>query len=411
MSISTTGATRAQTLSILTGASVMLSLAMGMRQSLGLFLDPITRDLGISAADFTFALAIQNIVWGVTQPFIGALADRWGCRLVAVGGTLIYAAGLGLTMVATGPLALTLGSGVLIGVALSCTAASIAMTASARAVSPASRSLVLGIVSGAGSIGTFVAAPLAQSMIAGGSWQLALAAFIGLAAAMLPAAFLAGGADRIDHPVERGTAPSMSAALAEAFGHTGYLIMAAAFFVCGLQLVFITTHLPNYLSSCGFDPMLGAQTLAVIGAFNILGSYLFGWLGGRYPKHLLLGLCYILRSLIITAYFMLPVSEASTLLFGAGMGLLWLGVVPLVNGLVAQIFGLTFMGMLSGIAFFSHQVGSFLGAWGGGLIYDALGSYDLAWKSAVAIGLIAGVSQLFMDSRPTARIAEARLAA
>ena len=199
----------------------------------------------------------------------------------------------------------------------------------------------------------------------------------------------------------------MSRALAEAFGHGGYLIMSAAFFVCGLQLVFITNHLPNYIADCGLDPMLGAQTLALIGIFNVAGSYLFGWLGGRYPKHLLLGLIYILRSLIITAYFMLPVSYASTLMFGAAMGMLWLGVVPLVNGLVAQIFGLRFMAMLTGIAFFSHQVGSFLGAWGGGLIYDAMGSYDLAWKAAVAIGLIAGVAQLLMNDRPTPRMVTA----
>ena len=404
-------ATRAQTLSILTGASVMLSLSMGMRQSLGLFLNPVTRDLGISAADFTFALAVQNIVWGVTQPFVGALADRYGCRLVALAGTLVYAAGLALTMLARGPLDLTLGAGLLIGLALSCTTASIAMTVSARSVSPAARSLVLGIVSGAGSIGTFVAAPLAQELIASDGWQIAMAAYIGLAAVMLPAAFLAGGADRLPQPAAADGAATTAGALREAFGHGGYLIMSAAYFVCGLQLVFITNHLPNYLAICGLDPMLGAQTLALIGVFNVAGSYLFGWLGGRYPKHLLLGLIYILRSLIITAYFLVPVSYASTLLFGAAMGMLWLGVVPLVNGLVAQIFGLRFMTMLTGIAFFSHQIGSFFGAWGGGLIYDALGSYDLAWKFAVSIGLIAGVAQFLMNDRPTPRMMLAAKAA
>jgi predicted MFS family arabinose efflux permease len=187
--------------------------------------------------------------------------------------------------------------------------------------------------------------------------------------------------------------------------------MSAAFFVCGLQLVFLTTHLPTFLANCGQDPMLSAQALATIGGFNVAGCYLLGWLGGRFPKHILLGIVYLLRSLAITAYFLLPVSPASTLVFAAIMGTLWLGVAPLVNGLVAQIFGLRYMATLTGIAFLSHQVGSFLGAWGGGLLYDALGSYDLAWQLGVAIGLIAGVAQLFMDDRPTPRMAQAAAAA
>ena len=398
---------RAQSLSILAGAGVMLSLAMGMRQSLGLFLVPITRDLGLSAADFTLALAVQNIVWGVTQPFVGALADRHGCRPVAIAGALLYAASLALT-IHGGPLGLMLGAGVGIGAALSCTGSALAMSVSARAVSASARSAVLGLVSAAGSLGTFVAAPLAQSLIVSDGWQVALAAFIALAAAMIPAAFFAGGADRIPQVHAKGEASSLRAVLAEARRHRGFITMTAAFFVCGLQLVFITTHLPTFLANCGMDPMLGAQSLATIGAFNVAGSYLFGWLGGKLPKRLLLGGIYILRSLFITIYFMTPVSPASTLIFAAAMGLLWLGVVPLVNGLVAEIFGLRFMATLAGVAFFSHQVGSFLGAWGGGLIYDSLGSYELAWKSAVVIGLIAGAAQLMMDDRPTARMALAR---
>jgi predicted MFS family arabinose efflux permease len=179
--------------------------------------------------------------------------------------------------------------------------------------------------------------------------------------------------------------------------------MSLAFFVCGLQLVFLTTHLPTYLAICGMDPMLGAEALATIGAFNVVGSYLFGWLGGRYPKHLLLGLVYVLRSLFIAAYFALPPSAASTLAFAAAMGTLWLGVVPLVNGLVAEMFGIGFMATLTGVAFFSHQVGSFLGAWGGGLLYDALGSYTLAWELGVAIGLVAGAAQMLLGDPETPR--------
>jgi predicted MFS family arabinose efflux permease len=401
---------RAQSLSILAGASVMLSLAMGMRQSLGLFLGPVTQDLGLTASDFTLALAVQNIVWGVTQPFVGALADRHGSRPVAIAGALLYAASLALT-IQGGAMGLMLGAGVGIGAALSCTGSALAMSASARAVSAASRSSVLGLVSAAGSLGTFVAAPLAQSLIASDGWQVALAAFVGLACAMLPAAYFAGGADRIPRAHGGGEASSLKTVLAEARRHRGFITMTAAFFVCGLQLVFITTHLPTFLANCGMDPMLGAQSLATIGAFNVAGSYLFGWLGGKLPKRLLLGGIYILRSLFITLYFMSPVTPGSTLLFAAAMGLLWLGVVPLVNGLVAEIFGLRFMTTLAGVAFFSHQVGSFLGAWGGGLIYDQLGSYELAWKSAVVIGLVAGAAQLLMDDRPTPRMALARSAA
>jgi predicted MFS family arabinose efflux permease len=284
---------------------------------------------------------------------------------------------------------------------------SVALSAAARTVSPTQRSLILGVVSGAGSLGTFIAAPLAQSLIRSDGWQIAMVAFIGLAAAMLPAALLTGGADRVPRASNTSEAANFQDALGEAFGHGGYVTMALAFFVCGLQLVFITNHLPTYLADCGMDPMLGAEMLATIGLFNIFGSLLFGWLGGRYPKQILLGMVYVLRSLILAAYFILPVSVASTLLFAAFMGTLWLGVVPLVNGLVAEIFGTRFMGMLTGIAFFSHQVGSFLGVWGGGVIYERLGSYDLAWKSAVAIGLAAGLAQLMMSVRPTARMAAA----
>lgn len=403
---------RAQTWPILAGASVMLSLSMGMRQSLGLFVLPVTRDIGVTAADFTFAIAVQNIVWGVTQPLFGALADRFGVRLVALLGTLIYAAGMAVTMTAHGAGALMLGAGILIGIALSCTASSIAMSAGARTATDArARSLVLGLVSAAGSVGAFIAAPLAQGIMDSDGWRMALAAFLGLAAVMLPAAWFTGRADSLPVTVEKGPTLGLKAALGEAFGHGGYLTMAAAFFVCGLQLVFITTHLPVYIATCGLDPMLGAQMLAVIGFFNIGGSYLFGWLGSRYPNHILLAIIYIVRSILITAYFLLPVSTFSTLLFAAAMGLLWLGVVPLVNGLVARMFGLKFMATLTGIAFFSHQLGSFLGAWGGGLIYDALGSYTLAWQLAVAIGLVAGVAQLMMNVRPSPRVAMAAAAA
>ncbi len=389
--------------SILVGASVLLSLAMGMRQSFGLFQPSIIQDVGLTAADFSLATAIQNIVWGLTQPAIGLWADRYGTRWVMVTGVIVYAAGLIVMMVAGSALMFTLGLGICIGIALSCTAASITMTITSRTVSPARRTVAMGAVSAAGSFGLVIASPLAQALISTSGWQMALVGFIGLAAVMLPCALFAGGADRIEIDRVDDNPQRFGDVLQSALGHSGYVVMALAFFVCGLQLVFITTHLPNYLAICGLDPSLGATALALIGLFNMLGSYAFGWLGDRYPKQYLLGGVYIARSVAVAAYFYFPATPVSTMVFAAVMGSLWLGVVPLVNGLVAHLFGLRYMATLTGIAFFSHQVGSFIGAWGGGLIYDYLGSYDRAWQAAVVIGLIAGVFQLMMNVRPPAR--------
>jgi predicted MFS family arabinose efflux permease len=221
---------------------------------------------------------------------------------------------------------------------------------------------------------------------------------------MLPMAFVAGRAGALPNSSSADKDLTLAGALGEARRHSGYVVMSLAFFVCGLQLVFLTTHLPSYLALCGMDPMLGAQALAVIGLFNIIGSWGFGWLGDRHSKRALLGSIYIIRSLAMAAYFMLPVSPTSTLIFAAVMGLTWLGVIPLVNGLVVQMFGIKFLSTLTGIAFLSHQVGSFLGAWGGGAIYDALGSYDRALQAGVIIGLIAGLAQLLAHDRPTRRL-------
>jgi len=399
----------AQTIAVLTGASIMLTMSMGMRQSFGLFVTPVTQDIGISVADFTLAIAVQNFTWGLTQPFIGALADKFGCRSTTVTGALLYAGGLALTTMSTGALGVLIGLGFMIGLAMSCTALSLAMAASARVVSPAKRSIVLGTVSAAGSIGTFLAAPMAQGLIVHYGWQIAMVGFLGLCAVMLPAAFFAGAggkspvrADSMMHSTEESL--SLKGVLREAGSHGGYITMSIAFFVCGLQLVFLTTHLPAYLAICGQSPELSAQALAVIGGFNAAGCYFLGWLGGKFPKHVLLGVVYILRSVSIIIYFVLPPSPATTLIFAAVMGLLWLGVAPLVNGLVAQIFGLRYMATLTGIAFLSHQAGSFLGAWGGGLLFDLNGSYDLAWQIGVAIGITAGVAQILMDDRPTPRM-------
>jgi predicted MFS family arabinose efflux permease len=389
----------------------MLSLAMGMRQSFGLLQPHMIRDIGITAADFSLAIAIQNIVWGATQPFMGIFADRHGARPVALFGVLVYALGLAFAMTATSAWSVTLGMGLCVGLALSCTASNIAMSVTAKTVSPAKRSVAMGSVSALGSLGLTLASPLAQHLISTAGWQTALIGFLGLASVMLPAAWMASRADQIEVPAVTGASQTVTEAIREALGHKGYVVLAIAFFVCGLQLVFITTHLPTYLDICGIDPSVGSTALALVGLFNVLGSYLFGWLGGLYSKRFLLGGIYVLRSLCIAAYFVVPPTPTSTLVFAAAMGTLWLGVVPLVSGLVIHLFGLRYMATLSGVAFLSHQVGSFIGAWGGGLIYSRLGNYDLAWQGAVAIGLAAGLFQMTMNIQPSARILAERNAA
>jgi len=395
---------RSQSLAILGGAAVMLSIGMGMRQSWGLFQPHMIRDLGITAAEFSFAIALQNIVWGASQPFVGALADRYGTRLVMLAGVLIYALGTLASLLAPNALMLTLSAGIAIGIALSCTASTIAMNVTSRTVSPLAQSVAMGSVSAVGSLGLTFISPLAQSLISGSGWQLAMVVFVGLTVVMLPAAWFAGGVDRIEHESAPGPAQSIAQAVREAAGHRGYVVMAIAFFVCGLQLVFLTTHLPTYLEICGMDPTVGSTALALIGLFNVIGSYLFGWLGGRHSKRVLLGGIYVLRSLAITAYFLATPTPTTTFVFAAVMGMLWLGVIPLMSGLIIHLFGLRYMATLSGIAFFSHQVGSFVGAWGGGLVYGMIGSYDLAWKGAVAIGVLAGLFQMTMNVRPSPRV-------
>jgi len=403
------GYTSAQTISVLTGASLMLTMSMGMRQSFGLFVLPVTQDLGISVADFTLAIAIQNFTWGLTQPLIGAFADRFGCRMMCILGSLLYAAGLGVTMMAEGPIALWIGLGVMVGLALACTGLSLALAASARAVSALKRSVTLGTISAAGSIGTFISAPLAQGLIDSDGWLMAMVGFLGLCVVMIPAAFFTGAGDETQHKMVKASAGSdagmsLKQVLTEAWQHKGYVTMAVAYFVCGLQLIFIAAHLPAYLEICGQSPTLSAQALGVIGGFNAIGCYILGWMGGKYPKHILLGSVYILRSGFIVVYFLLPATPTTTLIFAAVMGLLWLGVAPLVTGLVGQIFGLRNMATLTGIAFFCHQTGSFFGAWGAGLLFDAMGNYDLAWQIGVAIGVIAGMAQMFMNDTPTPRM-------
>jgi len=398
-------------LPILLGAATMLSLGMGIRQSFGLVMPPLTRDLAVTVSDFALAMSVQNLAWGFLQPVAGALAVRLGFRPVMLAGSVLYAAGLLLFATAQGLLGVMLGAGVVIGLALACTASAIALAVGSRAVPARSRSMVLGAITASGSLGALLSAPLGQTLIVDFGWRAGVFGFLVLALGMLPAAWIAGRIDRLALP-PAGENPSgqasPKAALRSALTNPPFLVMTGAYFVCGMQLLFISTHLPSYLAICGMDPTLSAEALGAIGLFNVFGGLFFGWAGGRWSKLALLGGIYIARSLVLGWYFMLPPTPGSTLLFASLMGFLWLGVGPLVAGSVAEIFGLRWQAMIQGVAFMSHQLGSFLGAFGGGLLFEQLGSYDLAWRLGVAMGLVAGIVQVsFAVLRPPPRPATA----
>ena len=380
-------------------SGVIISLCMGLRQSLGLFMRPMTVDLGISAAAFGFAIALQNIVWGLSQPFVGAAADRYGARPVLVVTALVYALGLvlmGFSGLFPGALHV---AGFLAGIGTAGTGFGVLIGTVSRATPPEKRSQTVGLVAAAGSLGTLVMAPTGQTLIDGFGWHAALVAYAAIAASM---ALLSLG---IREPVAVGGIASASKqklgeALREATAHRGYLFMTLAFFACGFQLVFITTHLPSYLALCGVAPGVGASALALIGLFNTVGTYMFGLLGARYSQKHLLALIYLLRTLFIVIFLIVPVSAASTLVFAAAMGFLWLGVAPLISGLIGRIFGFAHFNTIYGAAFFSHQVGSFAGAWMGGVVFTLTGNYSIAWTALIAIGVTAFLLQWLADDRP-----------
>ena len=381
-------------LPILIGASLMLSVAMGLRQSLGIFMPALTKDLGLSVANFTLAIAVQNLAWGFFQPFAGAYAMRIGMRRLMVGGGLLYILGLVLLATANGLTAVMLGAGIAIGAALAANGSAIAMAAASRPVPAAVRSSVLGIVSAAGSFGAMVAAPIGQTLSVNFGWRTGVWGFVALALLIIPAAWVAGKVDALPVPPKAGEGETAKAALGIALRNPLFVVMAVTYFVCGMQLVFLTTHLPSYLAICGMDPMLSAKALGMIGGFNVLGSLFFGWAGGRWNKLILLGLIYTVRSAVVAWYFVSLPTPETTLIFAGIMGFLWLGVAPLVTGWIVDTFGLKWQAMLGGVAFVGHQLGSFVGAFGGGLIYDLAGNYNLAWQIGVSLGLSAGIVQI-----------------
>ena len=372
----------------------MLTLSTGMRQSLGVFMPEITQNIGVSVSQFTLAIAIQNLTWGLMQPFTGVLVIRVGFKKVMVVGSFLYLLGIIILAMANGVVAVTIGAGFFIGCALACNGSGIGMAVATRAVPIEKRSLILGVVSAAGSLGALVAAPIGQGLIQAFDWRIGMVGFVVMAALAIPGAWYAGGIDKksiLGQSVNDDIKPMK--VVIKALKYPPFTVMAIAYFVCGMQLIFLTTHLPSYLALCGLDPMLSAQSLGVIGGFNALGSLFFGWMGGRYNKLFLLGLIYILRSIGIAYYFYVIPDPTNTLIFAAYIGFLWLGVIPLVSGSIAEMFGVKWQAMLVGVAFIGHQFGSFVGAFGGGLIFDTFGSYDLALQIGVSIGLFAGIVQ------------------
>lgn len=382
---------------ILIGTSLMLSLGMGVRQSFGLVMPSLTRDIALTVSDFALAMSVQNLAWGFLQPVAGAVAVRMGFRPVMMAGSALYIAGLALFAMADGMMGVMLGGGILVGMALACTASAISLAVGSRAVSGPLRSFVLGAITATGSLGALLAAPLGQTLTADIGWRAGIVGFLVLVVGMLPAAWIAGRVDKLALPPTTATQignVSARTALAAASRSLPFLVMTTAYFVCGMQLLFITTHLPSYLAICGMDPSLGAEALGAIALFNVFGSLFFGWAGGRWSKLALLGGIYIARSIVLAAYFFFPPTPLSTLVFASIMGFLWLGVGPLVAGSVAEMFGVRWQAMIQGVAFMSHQIGSFLGAFGGGLLFDMMGSYDLAWRLGVGMGLVAGLVQV-----------------
>jgi predicted MFS family arabinose efflux permease len=382
-------------------SGVIVSLSMGMRQSMGLFMGPLTADLGISAATFSFSLALQNIVWGLSQPVVGALADRYGARPVVFGTAVIYAAGLALMVVSRGALGLDI-AGFLCGIGIAGTGFGVLIGVVARATPPEKRIQRVGLVAAVGSIGTVVLAPTGQAVMGRFGWPAALASFAAIALFLAVLSLLVKEQTAAD---AKPASEPLRKALADAGRHRGFVQMTVAYFACGFQLIFITTHLPQYLELCGVSPAVGAQALGLIGLFNTFGTYIFGHLGARYSQKKLLALLYGTRTVFICIFLAVPVTVTTTLIFAAAMGFLWLGVAPLITGVIARVFGLGHFNALYGTVFLSHQVGSFAGAWMGGVVFSATGSYSLAWAALIAIGTTAFLLQWTMDDRPLAATA------
>jgi len=385
---------------ILVCGAAIVTMSMGIRHGFGLWLQPVTIERGWSRETFAFALAVQNLAWGLAGPFAGAIADRFGAFRVLIVGSLLYAAGLVTMGLATTGAGFLGGAGVLIGMAQAGTTYAVVYGVIGRNVAPEKRSWAMGITAAAGSFGQFLMVPIEGGLIGGVGWQNALFILGVTALLIVPLGFGLREPKRVESTAQQQSIP---AALREAIGDRSFKLLTAGYFVCGFQLAFIGVHMPSYLKDRGLTPGVATTALALIGLFNVFGTYVAGSLGGRFPKRYLLSTIYALRSLAIVAFVLAPLTPWSVYLFASAMGFLWLSTVPLTNGIVAEIFGVRYLSMLGGFVFLSHQVGSFLGVWLGGRLYDATGSYDVVWWIAIALGVFAALVNLPIRERAILR--------
>jgi len=396
---------RAPVVILLCGCLISL-VSFGPRATLGFFLTPQSQANGWGRDVFAFALALQNLLWGAGQPFAGAVADRFGTARVLCAGALLYASGLALMAYSTTPGMLNASAGVLIGFGLSGCTFTIVLAAYARLLPESWRTIAFGVGTAAGSFGQFLYSPLAVGLIGSIGWQSTLLTFATMMLLVLPLSFVVNTSPSV-RPEGELAQQSLKQALAEALSNRSYVLLVIGFFTCGFQLQFITVHMPAYLIDRGLTAEIGGWTIGVIGLFNIIGSLSSGWLASRMSKRYLLSIIYFGRAAAVLAFISFPVTPLSCLLFGASMGLLWLSTVPPTNGIVAVIFGTRWLGMLTGFAFFSHQVGSFLGVWLGGVAFERTGTYDAVWWLAVLFGVLSAVINLPIIEQPVRRLAPA----
>lgn len=364
-------------------------VSLGIRHAFGLFLQPVTMDQGWGRETFAFAIALQNLVWGFSQPFMGMLSDRFGARPVVASGALLYGLGLWVMSQVAGEVVFIFGAGVLIGLGLSGTTFPVIFGAISRLVAPKQRSFAMGITMSVGSFGQFAMLPISLGLITGLEWQSALIVLSILAILMFPLAFGIRSASPSTFSAEEDV--SFTQALRDAFGLRDFWLLSLGFFACGFQVVFIAVHLPAFLMDKGVGDGVAMTVLALIGLVNIAGTYYAGLWGGRHRKPMLLTWIYLGRAVVISAFVLLPITSTTAYVFGALMGLFWLSTIPLTNGVVASVWGIKHMSMLGGVVFFGHQLGSFAGGWMGGWLYDRTGSYDIAWGFTIALSLIAAV--------------------
>ena len=392
-------------LAVLICGGIILALSLGTRHSFGLYLQPMTIDLGWGRQTFAFALAIQNLVYGLATPFAGMIADKYGTARVLIGGTLLYALGMVLMAFSTTGWEFSLSAGLLVGIGLSASGFATVFGVVGRIFPPEKRTLALGIVGSAGSFGQFLILPYGQTLITQLGWHNALLVSAATLMLILPlSAALAENNKAQAGEIHRQSIPE---ALREAFGHSGFVLLCSAYFVCGFQLMFISVHFPAFLIDQRMTPETGMMALALIGLFNIFGTYLWGWLGNRYTKKYVLSVLYFTRAVVITIFIAMPITAFSVYLFSATIGFLWLGTVPVTSGLIAHIFGVKYLSTLTGVAFLFHQIGSFIGVWIAGYLFDSTGSYQLMWILTIAMGVVAALINMPINEHPIVRPAPA----